>query len=81
MMRSRGLPAIEEIGDPAGEYLHGPSMARILLKNAKAMTLKNQLEEAYLQGLSPEAAARRRLQNDAEMAMAPMIASIRQLDR
>ncbi len=71
----------DPLGDPAMDYLKGPSMASILLKNAKAMTLRNQLEEAQLVGLDPEVAARRRAQNDIEMSMGPMIASIKQLDR
>lgn len=78
------LPAelgADPIGDPAADYLQGPSMASILMKNAKAMTLRNQLEEAQMVGLDPEVAARKRAQNDIEMSMAPMIASIKQLDR
>jgi hypothetical protein len=71
----------DPIGDPAMDFLKGPSMASILLKNAKGMTLRNQMEEAQLVGADPEVAARRRAQNDIEMSMGPMIASIKQLDR
>jgi hypothetical protein len=71
----------EPIGDPAMDFLKGPSMASILLKNAKGMTLRNQMEEAQMAGMDPEAVARRRAQNDIEMSMGPMIASIKQLDR
>jgi hypothetical protein len=71
----------DPLGDPASDYLQGPSMASILIKNAKAMTLRNQIEEAQLAGADPEVAAKRRAQNDIEMAMGPMIASIKQLDR
>ena len=56
-------------------------MASILLKNAKGMTLRNQMEEAQMAGMDPEALAKRRAQNDMEMSMGPMIASIKQLDR
>lgn len=71
----------DPLGDPASDYLQGPSMAGILMKNAKAMTLKSQLEEAQLAGADPEVAARRRAQNEMEMNIYPMIASIKQLDR
>jgi len=71
----------EPIGDPALDYLSGPSIASVLLKNAKAITLKNQLEEAQMVGADPEVIARRRAQNEAEMNIYPMIASIKQLDR
>jgi hypothetical protein len=70
-----------EIEDEAMDYLKGPSMASLLMKNAKAMTLRNQLEEAQMAGMDPEAAARKRAQNEAEMNIYPMIASIKQLDR
>lgn len=73
-----GAPALE---DEAMNYLKGQSMASILLKNAKAMTLRNQLEEAQLVGADPEVIARRQAQNEAEMNIYPMIASIKQLDR
>jgi hypothetical protein len=73
-----GAPPIE---DEAMDYLRGPSMASLLMKNAKAMTLRNQLEEAQMVGMDPEAVARRRAQNEAEMNIYPMIASIKQLDR
>lgn len=72
---------VESVGDPATDYLKGPSMASILLKNAKGLTLRNLLEMAQLEGADPEVAARRMAQNEAEMRMAPMIASVQQLDR
>ena len=88
LMRAYGqrsnLPSaldIESIGDPAMDFLRGPSMASILIKNAKGLTLKNQLEMAQLEGADPEVVARRMAQNEAEMRMAPMIASVQQLDR
>ena len=71
----------DPLGDPAMDFLKGPSMASILLKNAKGMTLRNQMEEAQMAGMDPEALAKRRAQNDMEMSMGPMIASIKQLDR
>jgi hypothetical protein len=55
----------QEFMDPINDYLDGPSMASILLKNAKAQTLQEQFAEDS--------------KNDA--GMGPMIASIRQLDR
>lgn len=82
--QSSSLPPemnIEGAGDPAADYLKGPSMASILLKNAKGMTLRNLMEEAQLANADPDVAARVRARNETEMAMAPMIASIRQLDR
>jgi hypothetical protein len=71
-------PPLEDV---AMDFLKGQSMASILLKNAKAMTLRNQLEEAQLVGADPEVIARRQAQNAAEMNIYPMIASIKQLDR
>ena len=71
----------DPIGDPAMDFLKGPSMASVLLKSAKGMTLRNQMEEAQMVGMDPEVLARRRAQNDMEMSMGPMIASIKQLDR
>lgn len=57
----------ESIGDPAGDYLDSPAMAETLLKNAKAMTVHDLLKQARAEGGNPN--------------MAPMIASIQQLDR
>ncbi len=57
----------DPIGDPAADYLDGPSMADILLKNAKAMAVHDMLRQARSEDGNPR--------------MAPMIASIGQLDR
>ena len=56
-----GADELKEILD----YIDGPSMADILLKNAKAETLRDQYIKAKEEGTS----------------MGPMIASIQQLDR
>lgn len=56
-----GNDELKEIMD----YLNGPSMADILLKNAKAETLREQFIKAKEEGTG----------------MGPMIASIQQLDR
>jgi len=57
----------DPLEDPAHDYLKGPSMAEILLKNAKAMTVHDMLKQARSEEGNPQ--------------MAPMIASIKQLDR
>ncbi len=57
----------EPIGDPAADYLNDPAMAEILLKNAKAMTVHDLLRQSRSEGGNPH--------------MAPMIASVQQLDR
>ena len=57
----------EPLGDPAADYLNDPSTADLLMKNAKAMTIHDLLKQARSEGGNPQ--------------MAPMIASIQQLDR
>ena len=57
----------EPLGDPAADYLNDPSAADLLMKNAKAMTVHDLLKQARSEGGNPQ--------------MAPMIASIQQLDR
>lgn len=57
----------EDVGglDQFEDYLNGPSMASILVENAKAQTLQDQFLEARKN----------------ETGMGPMISSIKQLDR
>lgn len=55
----------EDTGGSIDDYLNGPSMASILLKQAKGQYLRDQMQAA----------------GDENPGMAPMIASIMQLDR
>jgi len=55
------------LGDPAADYLNDPSAADLLMKNAKSMTIHDLLKQARSEDGNPQ--------------MAPMIASIQQLDR
>lgn len=55
----------EDTGGSIDDYLNGPSMASILLKQAKGQYLREQMQQ----------------DNGETPGMAPMIASIMQLDR
>ena len=57
----------ESLGDPAADYLNDPGTADLLMKNAKAMNINDLLRQARSEDGNPQ--------------MAPMIASISQLDR
>jgi hypothetical protein len=58
-----GSDELKEIMD----YLNGPSMADILLENARNQTLREQYKQAT--------------ENGTEASVGPMLASIKQLDR
>ena len=64
-MISKGLDP--EIQEEFEDYLSGPSMASVMLKQAKGQYLRDMASQAREDGM--------------EDAMAPMIASIIQLDR
>lgn len=65
IMISKGLDP--EIQEEFEDYLSGPSMASVMLKQAKGQYLRDMASQAREDGM--------------EDAMAPMIASIIQLDR
>ena len=65
MMIANGIDP--DVQEEMLDYLNGPSMASILLRQAKTGLMRDLLGQAR--------------ENGTEQAMAPMIASITQLDR
>lgn len=58
---------LAQMNEENQDYLHGPSMASVMLKQAKGDYLKDQMQQADEMGMGTQAS--------------PMIASILQLDR
>jgi hypothetical protein len=57
----------EDVGGPIDDYLNGPSMASVLMKQAKGEYMRDLIQKARESGT--------------EGGVSPMIASVLQLDR